>query len=434
MRRHWYPPDWSLPMFCPDMLRHLTSGLVVVLLTACGGGGAGGSAPVTTVIGSAIPGANVLSIVSDSGPAGAAYQVNRLYTDVTVCHPGTGSCQTIDHVLVDTGSTGLRLLASEVAGLGLTKLTGSTGFPLLNCAQFVDTSFAWGPVAVANIALGNMAASSIPIQIVADPAYQSVVPSACSTGGTAITSVIGSGTGALGAKGILGIGHYLQDCGPGCIGAGRGFYYACNDASCTTTVSSPAPLAKQLANPVAKFATDYNGLVVDLPAVPAVGATSVTGSIVFGVGTQANNQTTGRTLMQISTVNPYITAILNIVSPVQSITNPTRIHSFLDTGSNGVFFDGLPTTCTVSSSFYCPASATSLAATLTGTNNAPANAGFVVSSPTFAGGTYVLPQLAGPINSANTFDGGLPFFFGRRVFIGIEGLPTPLGTGPLYGL
>jgi len=420
-------------MYCPDMLRRLAILWVVLLLTACGGGG-GGSTPVTTVIGSAIPGTNVLSIVSDSGPAGAAYQVNRLYTDVTVCHPGTGSCQTIDHVLVDTGSTGLRLLASEVSGLGLTKLTGSTGFPLLNCAQFVDTSFAWGPVAVANIALGNMTASNVPVQLVADPAYQSAVPSACSTGGTAITSVIGSGSGALGAKGILGIGHYLQDCGSSCITAGRGFYYACNDASCTTTVSSPAPLAKQLANPVAKFATDYNGLVVDLPTVPAAGATSVTGSIVFGVGTQANNQTTGRTLLQVGTANPYISAVLTIVNPVQSITNPTRIRSFLDTGSNGIFFDGLSPTCTVSSSFYCPASTTSLSATLTGTNSAPATAGFVVSTPTFASGTYVLPQLAGPMNSANIFDGGLPFFFGRRVFIGIEGMPTPLGTGPLYGL
>ena len=177
-------------MYCPDMLRRLTLVitlvLTLVLLSACGGGSSSSAAPSTVIVGSTIPGANVLDIVSDKGPAGAAYQVNRLYTDVTICQPGTNNCQTIDHVLVDTGSTGLRLLASEVSpALGLVKLNGSTGFALLNCAQFVDTSFAWGPVAKADITLGTMRAASVPIQIVADAAYQPAVPSAC--GGIAIT-------------------------------------------------------------------------------------------------------------------------------------------------------------------------------------------------------------------------------------------------------
>ena len=421
-------------MYYPELLRSLTLGLVMVLLTACGGGG-GVTAPPITVAGSAIPGANVLAIVSDSGPAGAAYQVNRLYADVTICKPGTTTCQLIDHVLVDTGSTGLRLLASEVPiGLGLNQVPGNTGFPLLNCAQFVDTSFAWGPVAVADIKLGNMTASSVPIQIVADPAYQSKVPSACATSGKAITSVIGSGSGALGAKGILGIGHSQQDCGPGCITAGHGYYYACADSSCSTVTSSATPVNKQLTNPVAKFTTDYNGLVIDLPAVSAAGATSVSGSIVFGVGTQANNLTTGRTLLQISVANLDITAALNIV------TLPMTT-SFLDTGSNGLFFDApfatlplCPNTPSSSSSFYCPASTTPITATLTGSNNVPVSTGFAVSAPTSASGTYVLPQLGGPMNDPGTFDGGLPFFFGRRIFMGIEGMPSPLGTGPFYAL
>lgn len=428
-------------MYCPDMLRRIklstklviTLVLTLVLLSACGGGSSSSAAPSTVIVGSTIPGANVLDIVSDKGPAGAAYQVNRLYTDVTICQPGTNNCQTIDHVLVDTGSTGLRLLASEVSpALGLVKLNGSTGFALLNCAQFVDTSFAWGPVAKADITLGTMRAASVPIQIVADAAYQPAVPSAC--GGIAITSVIGSGSGALGAKGILGIGQFKQDCGPGCVAAGRGFYYACTNAGCTTVISSGAPLSDQVANPVALFATDNNGLVVDLPAVPNGGASSVSGSIVFGVGTQANNQTTGRTLLQASTSNSYITAVLNIVSPALNISNAPRIRSFLDTGSNGIFFDGLSPTCQISSSWYCPNSPTTLTATLKGSNNVPASAVFTVSTPVFATGTNVLPQLAGPMNDPNTFDGGLPFFFGRRVFIGIEGMPTPLGIGPLYGL
>ena len=420
-------------MCFPDSLRRIAVSLTIIMLVACGGAGNAVIPPV--VIGSSIPGNNVLAIMSDAGPAGAAYQVNRLYTDITICQPGTSPsiCETIDHVLVDTGSSGLRLLASEVPGrLGLNKLTGSTGFALLNCAQFVDTSFAWGPVAVADITLGNMTASSVPIQIVADPGYQSAVPAACSAGGVAITSVIGTGSGALGAKGILGIGQLQQDCGPACVSAGRGYYYTCTNTGCTTAISSATPLDMQLTNPVTKFATDYNGLVVYLPTVPATGAVSVSGSIVFGVGSQANNVTTGTTLLKNSKANPYITAVLNTFG----LTGLTKAQSFLDTGSNGLFFDAPLATCpnsaSSSSHFYCPPSTTTVAAMLTGSNNVAASGAFAVSSPTFASGTYVMPQLAGPMNESSTFDGGLPFFFGRRIFIGIEGMPSPLGTGPFY--
>ena len=45
--------------------------------------------------------------------------INTAYTTVTVCAPGsTSNCQTIDHIQVDTGSSGLRIL-SEVLTITL---------------------------------------------------------------------------------------------------------------------------------------------------------------------------------------------------------------------------------------------------------------------------------------------------------------------------
>jgi hypothetical protein len=174
--------------------------MLAVLISACGGGGGAATTstpPVTVTQSNAVP------IVVDAGPAGAGYNVNRLYVDVTVCRPASNDCQTIDHVLVDTGSIGLRLLSSVVRPtLTLSRVTGSAGLPLLSCVQFVDNTFAWGPVVLADVMLGGKTASSMPIQLVADPTIGNA-PATCAIGGTAMTTAAN-----LGANGILGLGLF----------------------------------------------------------------------------------------------------------------------------------------------------------------------------------------------------------------------------------
>ena len=92
----------------------------------------------------------------DGGPPGlgADYYVNGLFTSVRVCEPGsTSRCQTIDHVLVDTGAVGVRMLSAAAGGqlgLSLRAHTASDGNPLVQCMQFLD-GFTWGPIALADI-------------------------------------------------------------------------------------------------------------------------------------------------------------------------------------------------------------------------------------------------------------------------------------------
>ena len=405
-------------MCCARFRFFLLAFLVALLTTACGGGGTGSVAvpPVTPALD------NAVAVRVDTGPADAGYNVNRLYVDLKICRPGSAECQTVDHVLLDTGSTGLRLLSSALSpSLSLTRLTGASGYPWLNCVQFVDNTFAWGPMVTADIVLGGKTASNVPMQIIADPSF-GVAPGSCSVGGTATTN-----SANLGANGILGLGLFREDCGADCAGTTHnGSYYTCTSASCTNTTGAKASLAQQLTNPVTRFASDSNGFVIELPAATGA-ANSLTGSLIFGIGTQANNQPTAVRALT-TTASGYFTTLLG---------GQSMVNSFLDTGSNGYFFDSsVVRPCTGSGAgFYCPDTLTPLSATLVGVNDARSTVLFSVGDASTMFGDAskaVFPNLAGPMGDATSFDWGLPFFYGRRVWVGIEGQTSALGTGPYY--
>jgi hypothetical protein len=375
----------------------------------------GTTPPSTNVI--AAPTQNVAPITVDAGPAND--YANGLFTSVTICAPGsTSSCQTIDGVLVDTGSSGLRILSS-VLTLTLPQQTAN-GNPVVECNQFVD-GFTWGPVQVADIAIAGERASAVPIQVIGAPGFSSI-PDSCTSSGPSEDTL-----DTLGANGVLGVGLFLQDCGPGCAVAGTsnpGLYFTCSASGCQPTVE---PLGQQLQNPVSRFVNDHNGVIVELPTVSPLGAASVSGSLVFGIGTQANNALGGAAVFTVDVQGNFTT-----VYQGQSYGG-----SFLDTGSNGVYFldsatTGLPT-CPDNTDFYCPASPQLVSATHRGVNATTGGVTFgVANADTLLGNLSfsVFSTLAG--QNPGSFDWGLPFFFGRNVFTAIESESTPAGVGPYW--
>jgi len=148
-------------------VRALKMGLCAALClsaVACGGGG-GGSAGSGGPPPPPPPANNTASVIVDAGPSNNS--VNTLFTSVTICVPGsTTSCQTIDHIQVDTGSYGLRILA-PVLTLTLPVETLASGSSLAECTQFVD-GFSWGPVATADIQIAGETAKSLPVQVIGD--------------------------------------------------------------------------------------------------------------------------------------------------------------------------------------------------------------------------------------------------------------------------
>lgn len=404
--------------------------LGVLCLAGCGGGGGGGSTVGGTGGGGATTGgstANVQSVTVDSGPSAIASSgspsVNTLYTTVTVCVPGTSTCQTIDHVQVDTGSSGLRILAS-VLTISLPVFSDSSGHAVAECVKFVDGS-SFGPLRKVDLKIASEVASNLTVQVIGDATYP--VPSGCD--GTAENTVT-----AFGANGILGVGPFLQDCGSGCTVQGNGVYYSCPTSS--TCADTAISLPQQVSNPVASFATDNNGIIIQIPAVNGT-ARSVSGSLIFGIGTQSNNGLGSATVFQLNGTGGVGTTYKG---------NPLP-QSFIDSGSNAYFFpDSIPT-CSTNKGFYCPAQTQSLTGTITGTNSASADVTFSVANADtmFSGGIVaVAPALAGSslsvnntsassFNAQQTFDWGLPFYFGRSVYTAIEGQNTANGgVGPYF--
>ena len=141
---------------------------VVMLVVSCGGSS---STPSPSTPSS--PGSNVLAISVNPGPAGI--YANGAFANVTVCAPGTTTCQTIDGVLVDTGSSGLRILSSALT-ISLAQQKASDGNPVVECLPFVD-GYTWGPVQTADVELSGEKASSTPIQVISGSDY--TVPTGC---------------------------------------------------------------------------------------------------------------------------------------------------------------------------------------------------------------------------------------------------------------
>src|SRR5208282_965890 len=95
-------------------------------------------------------------------------------------------------------------------------------------------------------------------------------------------------------------------------------------ASCATIA---VPLVNQLQNPVSLFAADNNGVLIQLPSVGATGAATVSGSVIFGIGTKTNNALGAAKVYTTDSLGHFTTTYGGV--PYSG--------SFIDSGSNGYF-------------------------------------------------------------------------------------------------
>jgi hypothetical protein len=388
----------------------------VVAMTAfvAGCGGGGGSSSSSNNNTNSGPNqqpiaANAANTVAVTVGAGVKGNVNIPTVSVTVCVPGsTTNCVTVNNVLLDTGSFGLRIVNSALGSLtnSLQVQQATAGGNLAECTHFAD-GFTWGTTRIATVRISGEVANSIPIQVIGDMADATVPTKGCVNGANESTA------DALGANGILGIGVAPVDCGSACSVQANvqdsSNYYACpNGANCVQTL---AETTKQVANPIPNFAVDNNGVIVQMAPISSNGAATATGTVVFGIGTQANN---GKTAAATYTTD----ASGDFPSRGQSNT------VFLDSGSNGYFFvDNTIPMCSNIPDFYCPTSTLQRTVNLTGANGATGTATInIANAQTLLSNTsnYAFNNLGGQVPGLEGTDLGLPFFFGRYVYYGMD--------------
>lgn len=416
----------------------------VLVLSGCGNSSSTTTAPTPAAN-------NSLAVNAGFGPDGQSGGVpNELYTTITVCQPGTENCVTIPNILVDTGSIGLRLLPTALAGLSLSTITVD-GNVLEECVQYGDTSYSWGPMALAKVEITGETDNDIPVQLVGDTNF--AVPGNC------LSTPIAPGTPnggnedtvfSLNANGILGIGNGASfgpwDCGEDCTSVefGIGFpYYICPGGACSPV---GVPTADQDVNPIAEFtSSDTNGMMIILPSVGTTGAPTVSGTINFGVSTQSDNALGSATVFAEDPCGFIPTVTFNGVGYDDTICTPADsggMGGIFDTGSNALFVSDSSTlsflgiydcaSTTAGFGFYCVTgggTATLSNVGLFGYGNVGSEA---LSALNITDGTTLLKtnnavfnnlggESGGTGPSTDSFDFGLPFFIGRTVFIGITG-------------
>ena len=408
---------------------------------------------------------NVAPLVVDAGPC-AYYPSNNsvgpisaaqdvIYTTVTICPrglaPASGSCQTIDHVQVDTGSVGLRILASAMNTTVLQTLppVSSGGLPINDCYAFAD-GWTWGVLRSADVWMGGynattgvsqgVTAPGISVDIIGDPAsgpISSSAQSACSGGSPSENSVA-----TFGANGILGVMPAQYE---------YAAYYTCTaNGGCNSIV---IPQGQEANNPVyvLSAANDDNGIVVSLPGLGAAGAAqTATGTLTFGVTTSGVSNASKFFAADVSSGLPLVQSTITSESPPPaSWAPPGTVPAIFDTGTSflSIYGTGMPATQD-SYQWLIPSSPVTVNLSIqgampnTGSNTTgqlvvqPYPEAVSVTSEQTLSSQYPYPtywafdDLAA--NSSTPQDvWGAPFFFGKTMYVVYQG-SFPQGRAPFY--
>jgi Protein of unknown function (DUF3443) len=436
----------------------------VTLIAGCGGGGSsgGGGGQQQTFH-------NVAAISVD----GQYNSFNSVFITVQICpHGSSSNCVTVDHVSIDTGSIGLRVLASSLNTLNANFLTNTpmvtatastnatiTG-PLAECEQF-GGGYTWGSVRNVDISIAgtNETASNVPMQVIGDLGDSQPTCASQSVTGFQLTGSTNGVANALtntnlGGNGLIGVSLYQWDC-LGCVNQAEPpegtpatdnlAYAVCPDTTGNGCVPTTATLAQQVANPIPSFATDNNGFIMNMDAITSTAgsSTAVTGTMTFGIGTQSNNAVGSATTYDADPDTEP--GVIQTTWPVGG----TQYDGLFDSGSSAYYFTNttnpaiaLCGTTAPNNQIYCPGGPTAVANSAGTTLNLSAviqdaagdaspssTVNFSITNPlaNYSNTTIAADNIGGTV-VFSYFIWGMPYFYGHKLYFGIAGITQTPGT------
>lgn len=370
--------------------------LIVTLLASCGGGGTNTVPnPISETI-DPNDTTNSIPLIVDGG-TNTNHIFNRARVSIKVCAPNDSTkCQIVDNVILDTGSSGLRLLSSALNPdiiTSLPVLKSNTG-NIFECMQFVS-GYMWGQVSTADVMFGSKIAPSLSIQLIDNDL---TIPNACNHIGSFPPLLDGGGA----SNGILGISTSNID---------GGTYYTCPTAGCNSSTVEGATIFQPVVNPITKFDGDNNGIIIDLPAIQIGGVQTVSGTLTFGIGTRNNNKLSGQTIFPLD-INGYTSTVTVDGIP----TGP----AYFDTGTQYMWFTDLSLPTCSGGQLICPIAPITRALVLQNSTYSfnVSNINEALRDPTlFAFNDVEINRSygSGPGPYTNI---GLSFFYGKRIFFG----------------
>lgn len=423
--------------------------VILMQLASCGGGGGGGSngnttgaysgtgsSSTTDISGSTVQDvsachasasglANVVPICVDAGPNPSSVGVaNEAFVTVQLCVPGsTSQCVVIDHVLVDTGSTGLRVAVEALHStpLALPAVTAGNGRAVAECYLFVS-GWIWGSVNKADVYIGGLVARNVPVHMVGQGSNNPGLGGNAFPNSTACSSQpnvgrdVGSVAG-LGANGILGLSNPDHDCdGANCdVVASNNQYFTCASNVCTSTTMATSGQPSHLGLYLNDFA---DGVIVSMSSLSGTSASSLQGTLSFGIG---NIPSTAHQLVLDSQGH------FNV-----SYDGTSYTQAYLDSGSNALYFNSsvhaISRCPSPNNDFYCPSSPLQISAMNSDSNGHNNTVTLTINNfdNVVNATTYVAAGIAGPWSGVGTtpdavFDWGFPFFIGRTVYVARAG-------------
>jgi hypothetical protein len=411
----------------------------------------GGSASIsTTPTPSGLQGLNSMQLNLGTG------YINQVTVSIIICAPGsTTNCQYISNLLLDTGSTGVRVFSSAISS-SIYNALPKTGYG--NCTSYASNNYDWGPMVLANVQLGQEMASNVPIQVI-DNTYGDT-GTACVNSINANSSSEGLNVNCTpesancaaaypdvavsGYNGIVGVNFLAQDCGSYCVtNSNAGLYFTCTSTSGGTCTMSTAALSVQMTNPVSKLTYDNNGVILSFPYLGTSGVSNASGTLYLGIGTQPNNTPSSSVKTLTADPREFVSGSYNDnYTMFSTLLNGNSVIAFIDSGSGCMSFPAptspvLPEDSNTNDTFYGfynPTSPTAVAATQVGYNGVQSALTFYVAAPTNSAVLPACSQNLGGSFITGEFDWGLPFFLGRSVYVSVEGTTSTLdrNSGDLY--